>query len=128
MDERALRMPAYHAAVRAESRPLAHSALGVTGLTKRKAMTSTQTDVSLAAECCQSDPAFAAWARGYGVIECADATQVRVPELAQSLVRRGRASVLDVPHKRLLEPKEVAALEGRGDVVMTPPTPARSAT
>jgi phosphoketolase len=57
-------------------------------------MTSSQTDVSLAAACRQSDPGFAAWARGYGVIEHADATQLRVSELARSLVSRGRVPSL----------------------------------
>ena len=39
----------------------------------------------------ESDPEFAAWALGYGVIEHTDATQVRAHELAQSLVRNGHA-------------------------------------
>ena len=44
-----------------------------------------------AAQCRDADAAFAAWARGYGPIAHTDLSQVRAWELADSLVRSGRA-------------------------------------
>ena len=55
-----------------------------------------------AAECRAADVAFARWAEGYGVIPHDDETQVRIWDLAETLVRRAaapsRAAVLDVLH------------------------------
>lgn len=44
-----------------------------------------------AAECRGFDAAFASWARGYGIIDHNDATQVRIWDLADTLVRQGKA-------------------------------------
>lgn len=43
-----------------------------------------------AAQCRQDDPACARWAEGYGVIQHAEETQVRVSELAARLAAQGR--------------------------------------
>ena len=45
-----------------------------------------------AAECRKADPAFARWAEGFGPFVHEDATQVRVWDMADVLVRQGRAS------------------------------------
>ena len=52
------------------------------------------TVANLAASCRKYDPEFAAWARGCGVIEHTNATQVRAYELAESLVNKGHAPSL----------------------------------
>jgi hypothetical protein len=52
------------------------------------------TEARVAASCRQSDRAFASWASGYGLIEHMDTIQVRVSELAKSLVSIGRAPSL----------------------------------
>ena len=54
-------------------------------------MTVESRNEQLAAAFRQGEPAFAAWASGYGVIEHTAATQLRVHELADRLVRHGYA-------------------------------------
>lgn len=58
-------------------------------------MTFENRDEQLAAACRQGEPAFAAWAPGYGVIQHTAATQLRVHQLADQLVQRGRAPSRD---------------------------------
>ena len=48
-----------------------------------------------AAECRSSNAAFASWAKGYGAIAHEDLTQVRVWDLADGLVRRGKCEAHD---------------------------------
>ncbi len=57
-------------------------------------MNTSNTVARLVASCRESEPEFAGWARGYGVLAHTDATQVRAYELAESLVNRGRAPSL----------------------------------
>lgn len=62
----------------------------------------------LAQLCQQGSPAFAHWARGYGVIEHSATTQVRVSEMALVLVRRGQAASADAVYELLAHVDRVA--------------------
>ena len=57
----------------------------------------------------QSDPAFAHWAQGYGVIRHAVRTQVRVHEMAELLVTQGRATAASDVYRALAAADRLAS-------------------